>query len=162
MQESDTHLKRGYLLGLGCYFLWGMLPLYFKAMPDIGPVEIVAQRVGWSALFLAIIVLIRREASEILAMMGNRLVLLALTASALLIGLNWLTYVWAVANDHILAASLGYFLNPLFNVALGVLVLKEKLRPMQMLAIAIALAGVVLLAFSALDTLWVSVILAGS
>lgn len=162
MQESDTHLKRGYLLGLGCYFLWGMLPLYFKAMPDIGPVEIVAQRVGWSALFLAIIVLIRREASEILAMMGNRLVLLALTASALLIGLNWLTYVWAVANDHILAASLGYFLNPLFNVALGVLVLKEKLRPMQMLAIAIALVGVVLLAFSALDTLWVSVILAGS
>lgn len=162
MQESDTHMKQGYILGLTCYFLWGVLPIYFKLMSDIAPMEIVAQRVMWSLLFLLVVVLARRELADVLARLGNRLVLLALAASALLIGLNWLAYVWAVTTGHILAASLGYFLNPLFNVALGVLVLKEKLRPMQMLAIAIALAGVVLLAFSALDTLWISVILAGS
>ncbi|MGE4431128.1 MAG: EamA family transporter RarD [Sphingobium sp.] len=162
MQDSDSHLRQGYILGLCSYLLWGVLPVYFKLMSDIAPTEIVAQRVGWSALFLGMVVLIRREAADVLAKLGNRLVLLALASSAVLIGLNWLTYIWAVTTGHILAASLGYFLNPLFNVALGVLVLKEKLRPMQMLAIAIALVGVVLLAFSALDTLWISVTLAGS
>jgi len=160
MSDHDAETRRGFLLALGCYFFWGILPLYFKAMPDIPATEIVAQRVCWSLLFLALVVAARREIASVLAQMGNRRVVLALTASAVLIGINWLVYVFAVASGHILAASLGYFLNPLVNVALGVVVLKERLRRTQMVAIALALVGVLILAFSALDTLWISVLLA--
>jgi len=160
MSDRDAESRRGYVLAIACYFLWGLLPIYFKAVSDIAPVEIVAQRVCWSLLFLAVLALARRELADIAGYAGNRQVLLALTGSSLLIGLNWLVYVAAIVHDHILAASLGYFLNPLVNVALGVLVLKERLRRGQMAAIGFAVVGVVILAFSALDTLWISVLLA--
>ncbi len=162
MSDPDTETRRGFVLALCCYLFWGMLPIYFKAMPDIPPMEIVAQRVFWSMLFLGLIVAARREIASVLSQMGNPRILLALLVSALLIGTNWLVYVFAVANGHILATSLGYFLNPLVNVALGVVVLKERLRRTQMVAIALALVGVIILGFSALDTLWVSVLLACS
>lgn len=162
MMDSDDEIRRGYVYGLSCYFLWGLLPIYFKAMSDIGPVEIVAQRVVWSLLFLMGFVLARRRLAGLLAYLYNPAVLAALGASALLIATNWLIYVWAVSRAHIMAASLGYFLNPLVNVALGVIFLRERLRPMQMAAIAFALAGVSLLALSALDTLWISLALAFS
>lgn len=162
MSDHDAESRRGYVLAIFCYFIWGILPIYFKAIPDISPVEIVAQRVCWSLLFLLLLAFARRELADIAGQMGNRLVLLALAGSSLLIGINWLVYVGAIAHGHILAASLGYFLNPLVNVALGVVVLKERLRFRQMAAIGFALAGVVILAFSALDTLWISVMLAVS
>ena len=162
MTHSDDEIRRGYAFGISCYLLWGIMPIYFKFLLDITPVEIIAHRIGWSVLLLLVLALARRELASILLLMGNRRLVAALATSALLIAVNWLVYVWAVAHQHILAASLGYFLNPLVSVALGVVVLKERLRPMQMVAIGLALLGVVMLAFSALDTLWVTAMLAFS
>jgi len=162
MTDSDDEIRRGYINGFSCYLLWGLLPIYFKAMGDIAPLELVAQRIMWSVVFLLAFLLFRREVPALLSSLGNRLHMRVLTVTALLIGTNWLLYVWAVANAHIIAASLGYFLNPLVSVALGVIFLKERLRPMQVAAIVFALAGVVILAFSALDTLWISLVLAVS
>ena len=160
--DERESVRKGYIFGISCYAMWGLLPLYFKSLGSISPYEIVAQRVLWSALFLMVIVLFQGELASLISQMRNKRLMGVLTITSLLIAVNWLIYVWAVANDHILAASLGYFLNPLVNVALGVMVLKEKLRRGQMVAICFALVGVVILAFSALDTLWISVILAVS
>lgn len=162
MNHSDEDVRRGYLYGFFCYFLWGLLPVYFKLLSDIAPFELVAQRVVWSMVFLLGFLLVRREMPVLLSSLGSRSHMRVLTISAVLIGANWLVYVWAVAHAHILAASLGYFLNPLVSVALGVIFLKERLRSMQMAAIVLALAGVTILAFSALNTLWISLVLAFS
>lgn len=153
-------IRRGYASMILAYFLWGGLPIYFKHLPDIAPLEIVAHRILWSVLFLLLVLGARRQLGALGAALRNGRVVLALAASALLIGSNWLIYVWAVANHHIIAASLGYFLNPLVTVMLGVTVLKEKLRPAQKIAIGLAALGVANLALGALDTLWISVVLA--
>ncbi|MPT48507.1 MAG: EamA family transporter RarD [Sphingobium sp.] len=158
--DQKDSVRKGFILGISCYAMWGLLPLYFKSMSTVSPYEIVAQRVVWSAIFMMMIVLFQGELASLISHMRNRRLMSVLTVTSVLIALNWLIYVWAVANDHILAASLGYFLNPLVNVALGVMVLKEKLRRGQMVAIGFALVGVVILAFSALNTLWISVLLA--
>lgn len=158
--DTKESLRKGTIFGISCYAMWGLLPLYFKSLSSITPNEIVAQRVLWSAIFLMVIVLFQGELASLISKMRNRRLMGVLTITSFLIALNWLIYVWAVAHDHILAASLGYFLNPLVNVALGVIVLKEKLRRGQVLAIGFALVGVVILAFSALNTLWISVLLA--
>lgn len=160
MTNSDHDIRRGYIYGISSYLIWGGLPIYFKLIEDIGPTEVVAQRVAWSALLLLVVALVRRDLASLFSSMANPRVMAALSASALLIGVNWLVYVWATTHQHILAASLGYFLNPLISVGLGVLLLKERLRRMQMVAIGFALLGVVMLALSALDTLWISVVLA--
>jgi chloramphenicol-sensitive protein RarD len=123
-------------------------------------VEIVAQRVLWSLLLIVTLLAARRGLSPLIAALRDRRLIVPLAASALMIGVNWLTYVWAVNSGHVIAASLGYFLNPLVNVALGVLVLKEKLRRPQMLAIGVAALGVAILAAAALTTLWISLTLA--
>ncbi|MCP1469412.1 chloramphenicol-sensitive protein RarD [Sphingobium sp. OAS761] len=104
----------------------------------------------------------RRTLPALRQALGDRRIVLPLAGSAVMIGVNWLTYVWAVNADHVIAASLGYFLNPLVNVALGVIVLKERLRRPQLVAIAVAAVGVAILAASALTTLWISLVLAFS
>jgi chloramphenicol-sensitive protein RarD len=120
----------------------------------------VTQRILWSLLLILSILLVRRDLPAFAAAMRDRKLVVPLAASALLIGINWLTYVWAVNQGHVVAASLGYFLNPLIVVLLGMVVLKERLRPMQMLAIGVAAAGVAILAAAALTTLWISLSLA--
>ena len=122
----------------------------------------VTQRILWSLLLIMGILAARGGMGPFLAILRQPRLLLALAASALFIGANWTTYVWAVNADHVIAASLGYFLNPLVSVALGVVVLKERLRRGQMVAIAFAAAGVTIMAASALTTLWVSIVLAVS
>jgi chloramphenicol-sensitive protein RarD len=160
-EHPGTERQPGGLLhGLGAYMLWGLLPIYFKLIPQVGPVEMVASRVVWSLLLMALILAATGALGEFGRTLRNRRIMLAMTASALLIGVNWLTYIWAIGEGHILGASLGYFLNPLVNVLLGVLVLKERLRGTQMVAIALAATGVAMMAASALETLWVSLILA--
>ncbi len=144
------------------YGLWGLLPLFFRLLHHVDPVEIVTQRILWSLLLILGILAARRGLPALLAAMQDRRLVVPLAGSALMIGINWLTYVWAVNDGHIVAASLGYFLNPLVNVTLGVLVLKEKLRRGQMLAIGVAAIGVAILAASALTTLWISLALAFS
>jgi chloramphenicol-sensitive protein RarD len=140
--------------------MWGLLPLFFRLLHHVDAVEIVTQRILWSLLLILGLLAARKGLPAFLAAMRNRQLLVPLAGSALMIGLNWLTYVWAVNEDHVVAASLGYFLNPLVVVALGVIVFKEKLRRAQLLAIGVAAIGVVILAASALTTLWISLSLA--
>ena len=147
---------------LGCYAMWGLLPLFFRLLHHVDPVEIVTQRILWSLLLILAILAVRKGIAPFVAALRDRRLVLPLAGSAIMIGLNWLTYVWAVNEGHVVAASLGYFLNPLVNVTLGVLVLKERLRLPQLLAIAVASVGVAILAASALTTLWISLSLAFS
>ncbi len=150
------------MAALGAYVLWGLLPIFFKLLHHVGPVEVVAQRILWSMILVTALIALRTGVAPLLAVLRDRRVMLALAMSACLICGNWLTYVWAIHADHVVGASLGYFLNPLVNVLLGVFVLKEKLRRAQRIAIAIAALGVALMAMAALETLWISIILAFS
>jgi chloramphenicol-sensitive protein RarD len=149
----------GFLLGLSAYALWGVLPVYFKSLTGVPPVEIVAHRVIWSLPFLAILTLITRSWSKARLVASRPKTLAMLFVTALLIGGNWLLYVYAVTSGHILAASFGYYLNPLANVLLGRFVLGEKLNRMQWTAVAIAAAGISILAAGALSQLWISLTL---
>jgi chloramphenicol-sensitive protein RarD len=154
--------NRGFLLGLGAYALWGVLPLYFKAIATVPAVDIVAHRILWSLPFLALLIAISRGWRKIRGVCGDRRALGVLAITALLIGGNWLLYVYAVTSGHILAASFGYYLNPLANVILGRFVLHERLNRLQWTAVAIAGAGITVLAAGALGQLWISLTLCGS
>jgi chloramphenicol-sensitive protein RarD len=151
--------KHGFLYGAGAYGLWGVLPIYFKAIADVAAVDIVAHRVLWSLPFLALLLVLSRGWSQIRSAAARPRVLGVLTLTALLIGGNWLLYVYAVTSGHILAASFGYYLNPLANVLLGRFVLKERLTRLQWIAVAIAGAGISVLAAGALGQLWISLTL---
>jgi chloramphenicol-sensitive protein RarD len=149
----------GFLLGLTAYALWGVLPVYFKALSAVPAVDIVAHRILWSLPFLAILILVTRGWDKVRAVAARPRTLGILFVTALLIGGNWLLYVYAVTSGHILAASFGYYLNPLANVLLGRFVLREKLVRMQWAAVAIAAAGISVLAAGALGQLWLSLAL---
>jgi chloramphenicol-sensitive protein RarD len=162
MTEDQARTRAGLFMGLGAYLLWGVLPLYFIAIAHVNPVEIVAHRILWSLIFLGALATFWKRWPAIRAAIANRRVLLTLAATAVLIGVNWLVYIWAVLNGHVLAGSLGYYLNPLVNVLLGVLLLKERLTKGQMAAVALAGAGVAVLALGAGSGLWISLTLAFS
>lgn len=162
MTTGYGRTRTGLLLGLGAYTLWGVLPLYFKAITGVPAAEIVAHRVFWSLVFLGVLATLWRRWPHILAAFIAPKVLGTLALTATLIALNWLVYIWAVLNGHVLAASLGYYLNPLVNVLLGVLLLKERLTLAQNLAVGLATAGVIALAWGAGEGLWISLALAGT
>ncbi len=149
-------------MGLGAYALWGVLPLYFKALVHVGATEIVAHRILWSLLFLGALATFWKRWPRIRAALTSPGVALTLLLTALLIGINWLVYIYAVVSGHVLEGSLGYYLNPLVNVLLGVFLLKEKLTMMQKAAVALAGAGVAILAFGAGEAIWISLTLAAS
>ena len=151
--------NRGFILGLGAYALWGVLPLYFKAVAEVSAVDIVTHRVLWSLPFLAALIAVGRGRPKVRAAAASRTTLGVLAVTALLIGGNWLLYVYAVTSGHILAASFGYYLNPLANVLLGRFVLKEQLTRLQWTAVAIAGAGISVLAAGSLGQLWISLTL---
>jgi chloramphenicol-sensitive protein RarD len=147
---------------LGAYATWGFVPLFFKLLSSVPPVEVLAQRIVWSLPLCFLIMLFRRQIGEYLAALKDWRVLRMLLASSILIALNWLVYIHAVFSDHVLAASLGYYLNPLVNVMLGMIFLGERLSRLQALAVVIAGIGVAILLAGALDTLWISLTLAFS
>jgi len=153
-------MRRGFALGVAAYGLWGVLPIYFKAIAEVAAVDIVAHRVLWSLPFLATLLFVTRGWAEVAQALRRRRTLLLLLGTSVLIATNWLLYVYAVTSGHILAGSLGYYLNPLVNVLLGRFVLKERLSWLQWAAIAIAAAGILALIGGALDQLWISLTLA--
>jgi chloramphenicol-sensitive protein RarD len=161
---SDHHSQRraGLLFGFGAYLTWGVMPLYFKAIAHVSALEIVAHRILWSLIFLGVLVTMSGRWPTIRSALGNRKVILTLLATTLLIGINWLVFIYAILTDHVLEASLGYYLNPLVNVLLGVFLLKEKLTRAQSFAAFLAGAGVAVLAAGAGSGLWISLTLAGS
>lgn len=150
----------GFALGVFCYLLWGLFPLYFHALSAFSPIEIVANRVVWSLVLLAVIITIAHTWPGTLTAFRQRRVLVPLTAAAILLALNWGVYVWAVTIDQVLQASLGYFFNPLVNVLLGVLVLRERLRPVQWIAVAISAVAVLVLSIGYGHIPWIGLVLA--
>jgi chloramphenicol-sensitive protein RarD len=162
MTTEHARTRAGLLLGLGAYLLWGVLPLYFKAIDGVAATEIVAHRIVWSLIFLGALVTLWRRWGAIGTAIRSPRMLATLTLTAMLIAVNWLVYIWAVLNGHVLAGSLGYYLNPLVNVLLGVFLLKERLTRAQALAVALAAAGVAVLAWGAAEGLWISLTLAAS
>lgn len=152
----------GLPFAIAAYGIWGFVPLFFKLVSSVPPVEVLTQRIIWSLPLCFLIMLFRRQIGEYLAALRDWRTLRLLLASALLIAVNWLVYIYAIFTDHVLAASLGYYLNPLVNVMLGMLFLGERLSRMQLLAVVIAGIGVAILLAGALDTLWISLTLACS
>ncbi len=134
--------RRGIFAAILAFTIWGLAPLYFKAIGAVPASEIVAHRVIWSVLFLAILLVLRRQLPALRQAFGDRRLLGILFVTALLTGSNWLVFVWAVTHDRVLEGSLGYFINPLLSVLLGRLFLGERLRPWQKLAVAVAAIGV--------------------
>jgi len=153
--------NRGLVLAIGAYGIWGVLPLYFHVLAHVPALQILAHRVVWSVLFLGVLVFALGRAGDIWRAARGRTLLL-LCASAALIAINWFVYIWSVETDHVLEASLGYFINPLVNVALGMLVLGERLRRWQGVAIAVAGAGVLAMAVSGGGAILISLSLAFS
>jgi len=149
----------GVLLGFVAYALWGLFPLYFHLLDDVSPVEIVANRVVWSLLLLVVLTGVTRQWARTwrAAHSARNVSMLALAAGFL--ALNWGVYVWAVVSDQVIEASLGYFINPLISVALGVIVLRERLRPGQWAAVGIAVVAVAVLTFSYGRPPWISLVL---
>jgi chloramphenicol-sensitive protein RarD len=158
----DKETTAGILFGIGAYGLWGLLPLYFFVLMPAGAVEIVANRVVWSLLFCALLITVTRSWAALAGALRNRAVFGSLALAAVLIAVNWLTYTYGVTTGQAVEASLGYFINPLVSVLLGVFVLKEKLRPLQWAAVGIGFVAVGVLTYSYGKLPWIALTLAFS
>ena len=159
MNESST-LRRGLASALAAYVMWGLLPLYFRALHAVPPLELVGWRVLFTVPVCFVIISFRKQWPDVRAALTSGHVLGLLVLSALLIGSNWLIFVIAINSGHVLATSLGYYINPLINVVLGTVFLGERLTRVQWMAVALAGAGIALLLGGALDTLAVALSLA--
>lgn len=157
---NTANPRRGYVLGLSAYIIWGLFPLYFKLLQAIPAIEIIVHRALWSALFGALLLLVWKHPGWWRELRAHPKRLAVLAGCGLLIASNWLIYVWAVNNGRMLEASLGYYINPLINVLLGLVILGERLRRMQWLAVALAAAGVAQQVWQAGSLPWVSLALA--
>lgn len=159
---TRENTRLGVFAGLAAYLIWGLVPVFFKQIAEVPAAEIIAHRVLWAMVLMTAVIGFGRGFGDALriARIPIQLARIAL-ASALVIS-NWLVFVWGVNNGHILETSLGYFILPLFNVALGVLVLKERLRPLQWLAVLLAATGVAIEVTRASGLPWIALVLAGT
>jgi chloramphenicol-sensitive protein RarD len=160
-QFSDAEVRSGVVLGLIAYTLWGVFPVYFKWIETVAATEVLVHRVVWAVPFGALIIVARRQWSEVRAAIIDRSMLAWLGLAAICISLNWLIYIWAVQNARIFEASLGYYINPLMYVAIGVVLLGERLRRLQVIAVVFAFIGVSYLTISGGVFPWVALSLAG-
>lgn len=158
--STHAHTRSGLFYGIACYALWGAFPLYFMQMEFASALEIVAHRVIWSLPVCLILLALTRRLSEFTAVLRNPRQLGALTVAALLIAGNWLSYVYAIGIGQVLQAALGYFITPLLSIALGVVVLKERLRPLQWAAVGIGLLAIGVIATGHGDMPWLALALA--
>lgn len=154
--------RAGVLYALSAYASWGLLPLYFHQLNGVPAFEVVLQRTWWALLFLGMVLTALRRWTWLAAVLRQPRVLLTFGLSAVLLGMNWLTYVWSVHHGRVLDASLGYFMLPLVNLALGYAVLRERMRPLQWVAVGLAGAGVLWLLWQAESPPWAALILASS
>lgn len=153
--------RAGALYAVAAYGLWGVVPIYWKWLNDVPALELLAHRVVWSSVFVTLLVVAMRKLAATRAALTPR-TLAYLGASTLLIGANWGLFIWAVQTKRILQASLGYYVNPLVNVVLGVVVLGERLRRPQVIAVALAALGVLVMAIQKGSLPWISLVLAGT
>ena len=152
--------RRGLLFGIGAYGLWGLFPLYWLLLEPAAPLEILAHRIVWSLLFVGALVWLRRRYATVRAALLDRRTRTALVVASVVIGVNWFLFIWAVNNNHVVETSLGYFINPLVSVAMGVVAFGERMRRLQWAAIGIAAAGVLWLTFEYGRPPWISIVLA--
>jgi len=138
-------VRKGTLLGAGAYALWGLFPLYWPLLEPSGPVEVLAHRVLWSLVAVAVLVRVLRRSADVREVLRDRARVARLTCAAVLIGVNWGTYIYGVNSEQVVETSLGYFITPLVSVLLGVLVLGERLRPVQWAALGVAASAVLVL-----------------
>lgn len=159
---TPENIRHGILAGLAAYLIWGLVPVFFKQIAEVPAGEIIAHRVIWAVALMTAVIGFGRGFGEALRLARIPAQLARIALASAMVMINWLTFVWGVNNGHILETSLGYFILPLFNVALGVLLLKERLRPLQWLAVALAAAGVAIEAARVGGLPWISLVLAGS
>ena len=163
--NPDTHRTEpvlGVIYAGAAFLIWGLAAVYWKELKSVPSLEIIAHRVAWSFFFLLPLIIFQRQWAEFVAILQNLKMLLILLTSAILVAANWLLYVWAVNNDHLLQASLGYYINPLVNVVLGMLFLRERLRRPQILAVMLATTGVIYLTVQYGQFPWIAICLAMS
>ncbi len=154
--------RLGITYALIAYASWGLLPLYLKALHGVPPLQIVAHRIVWAALLLVAVVAASRQRVFIQQVRQRPRIVWTFMASALLLSVNWLVYIWSVGQGRVVDASLGYFINPLFSVVLAVVVLKERLRAGQWAAVALAFGGVAWLTVLVGQLPWIGLTLAAS
>lgn len=157
-----TTASKGFVPAAAAFAIWGGFPLYFHLLRQVSAVEVIAHRIVWSCLFVLTWIALRGELSTLRAALVNRSVVWRLAVTATLIAINWLVYVWGIMNGHVVEASLGYFIGPLVNVSLGVVLLSERLTAAQWTAVALAATGVTYLTVVAGGLPWIALTLAFS
>jgi chloramphenicol-sensitive protein RarD len=153
-------MNKGFWYAIGAYLTWGMFPVYWKWLEQVPAIQLIGHRIGWSFVMLLGLILVTHQWKKFRTAALTGRVLRIYFVSALLIGANWLIYVWSVNAGYIVEASLGYFINPLFSVLLGVVFLRERLRPLQWLPVGLAAAGVLYLTFVYGSLPWIALSLA--
>ncbi|GAM08599.1 putative transporter [Geobacter sp. OR-1] len=159
---TTTPPSVGLIFGISAYLIWGFFPIYFRALGSVPPLQVVSHRIVWSALFLAMVITLRRGWGEVAAAFSRRGTLLLLATTALLIATNWLIFIIAVDHANVLQSSLGYFMTPFVSVILGVVLLKERLRRLQVAALVLALIGVALITLQQTGLPWAALTLAAT
>lgn len=152
--------RRGALYGTAAFLWWGFAPLYFKAVGSVPSLEVLAHRISWSLVFLMVLMAFRGGLRPTLALFRDRRTLLTMAVTTCLIAVNWLVFIWSIANDRLVEASLGYFINPLVNVAFGAIFLHERLRRPQLAAVGLAALGVAWLTIRLGHPPWIALVLA--
>ncbi|MFZ3516449.1 EamA family transporter RarD [Vibrio harveyi] len=145
--EEQQRSRQGVLLAIGAYTMWGIAPIYFKSIAEVSPLEILSHRVIWSFFLLAALLHFGRHWRSVRDIIKNKTKMMFLVSTAILVGANWLIFIWAVNSNHMLDASLGYYINPLINVLLGMVFLGERLRTLQWFAVVLAACGVLVQLF---------------
>jgi chloramphenicol-sensitive protein RarD len=159
---TPENTRTGILAGISAYVIWGLVPIFFKQIAEVPATEIIAHRVVWAMLLMTALIGFGRGFGDALRIARQPAQLCRIALASALVLANWLTFVWGVNNGHIVETSLGYFILPLLNVALGVLVLKERMRPLQWLAVLCAAIGVAIEATRASGLPWIALVLAGT
>lgn len=160
MKSKRSEHSLGLLFGVGSYILWGLFPLYWPLLQPASPLEIVSHRAVWTLVFCLIVLALAKQLHSTIAIVKKPKIMAGLFLTTILVSINWLTYIWATNNGHVVEAALGYYINPLIIIAFGVLLLREKMRPLQWLAVGIATVGVAILTFDYGRLPWVAISLA--
>ena len=160
MRNKRGEYSLGLLFGFSSYILWGLFPLYWPLLEPANPLEIVSHRAVWTLVFCLIVLLLTKQIHSTIKILKNPKKMVGLLATTILISINWITYIWATNNGHVVEAALGYYINPLIIIAFGVLLLHEKMRPLQWVAVSIAAIGVTILTIDYGRLPWVAISLA--
>lgn len=162
MTDDAVRAKQGVLFALAAYTFWGIAPIYFKLVKQVPAFEILAHRIIWAFVLVLILIIAMRRMDRILPIVRSPKLIIRLTIATFLLGGNWFLFIWAINTDHLLDASLGYYINPLLNVAIGMAFFGEKMRRLQLVAIALAVTGVAIQVITFGAVPWVALALASS